>query len=210
MIRAAVFDLGGVLEIVDDDRWQAEWIARWEETAGAGSGALIGGADPQVRAALDDGSITEELIRAWCARALGLSARQAEEMLADMWDRYCGVLDVRLRDFVAELGATVRTAALSNSMDGARREDERRYGFGGLFDVLVYSHEVGVSKPDPAIYRLTERLLQVSGDEIVFLDDRMEHVRGAAGCGWHAVHHTSTDTSIEAIRALVDPSRSGR
>ncbi|MBX3098805.1 MAG: hypothetical protein KF761_04430 [Salinibacterium sp.] len=40
MIRAAVFDLGGVLEIVDDDSWQDQWIARWEGIAGALPGTL--------------------------------------------------------------------------------------------------------------------------------------------------------------------------
>lgn len=202
-IRAAVFDLGGVLEIVDDARWQAEWMGRWEDASGAGRGTLMAGASPETVAALDDGSITEQGIRAWCAEALGISADRADAMLADMWDGYCGVLDTQLRDFVVELGRTMATAALSNSADGARREDQRRYGFGDLFDVLVYSHEVGVSKPDAAIYRITEERLGVGPSEIVFLDDRPAYVLGAIQCGWHAVRHVDTAMSIAEIRARI-------
>lgn len=203
-IRAVIFDLGGVLEIVDDDRWWDAWSARWEAAAGRDPGSLMAGADPATRAALDDGSITEDAMRAWFRRALGLSPDRADAMLADLWDEYCGTLDVALRDFVFELRATVRTAALSNSADGARREEQRRYDLASLFEVVVYSHEVGVSKPDPAIYRLTERALDLRPDELVLLDDRPENVEGARACGWRAVLHRDTTASIREIRDLVD------
>ncbi|MEV4422967.1 HAD family phosphatase [Patulibacter sp. NPDC049589] len=204
-VRAVVLDLGGVLEVVDDDRWQQAWMGRWEDATGHGRGALMAGADAGTIAAYDDGSITEAGLRAWFAQALGLSDARTEAMLADMWDGYCGVLDVELRDFVLGLRPAVATAALSNSADGARREEERRYGLSDLFDVLVYSHEVGLAKPDPAIYRLTERLLDVRPDEIVFLDDRAENVAAAQACGWHAIRHTSTDASIAAVRRRLGP-----
>jgi putative hydrolase of the HAD superfamily len=206
-IRAAVFDLGGVLEMVDDDRWQLEWAARWEDHAGRPRGALDAGADARTRAALNDGSITEAQSVAWFSRALGLSAKDADRMLAEMWDEYCGVLDVPLYDLVVELRQTMKTAVLSNSVDGARREEQQRFELASIFDVLVYSHEVGCAKPDPKIYRLTEDLLGVSPDEIVFLDDRPEHVRAARSCGWHAILHTDTPASIAAIRRrIADPS----
>jgi len=165
MIRAAVFDLGGVLEIVDDDRWLAEWVARWQ--------------------------------------GLELDEAHARERQADFWNAYCGVLDEPLRDFVRELRDTLIVASLSNSADGAREEEERRYGFDELFDERVYSHEIGVQKPDAGIYRYTQELLGVEPHEIVFLDDRQSAVDGARLAGWHAVLHESTPTSIAAIRALL-------
>jgi putative hydrolase of the HAD superfamily len=192
MIRAAVFDIGGVLEIVDDDLWQDNWIARWESIAGVAPGTL--------RASPYSGP-SEADFRSRVSASLGIS--DVEEAMSEWWDAYCGELDVPLRDFVASLKPGLIVAALSNSGDGARREEQRRYGFEQLFDDLIYSHEVGVEKPDPAIYRLTEKRLGVGPSEIVFLDDRQIAVDGALAAGWNALLHVSTPESIDAIRAII-------
>ena len=195
MIRAAVFDIGGVLEVVDDDRWQDDWIARWEGLAGAAPGTLR--RSPFV-------GNSEADFRARVVSALGLTAEQADRAIAEWWDAYCGELDVPMRDFVASLSRSgLIVAALSNSGDGARREEQRRYDFESLFDELVYSHEVGVEKPDPAVYSLTQERLGVLAHEIVFLDDRAGAVDGAKAAGWHGVLHTSTPESIAAIQRII-------
>ncbi|MCU1412492.1 MAG: hydrolase [Rhodoglobus sp.] len=195
MIRAAVFDIGGVLEIVDDDRWQDQWISRWEGLAGVAPGTL--------RRSPYSGH-SEADFRVRVVTALSLSAEQADRAMAQWWDAYCGELDVAMRDFVASLSRSgLIVAALSNSGDGARREEQRRYNFEELFDHLVYSHEVGVEKPDPAVYRLTEERLGVLPHEIVFLDDRAGAVEGARAAGWHGLLHTSTPESIAAIQRII-------
>ena len=186
MIRAAVFDIGGVLEIVDDDLWQDQWMARWEAIPGA------------IRASAYLGP-TEADFRARIAPHVG----DIDAAMAEWWDAYCGQLDVPMRAFVASLRPALIVAALSNSGDGARREEQRRYGFEQLFDVLIYSHEVGVEKPDPAIYALTQQRLGVQPHEIVFLDDRASAVEGARAAGWHAVLHESTPASIAALREII-------
>ena len=53
--------------------------------------------------------------------------------------------------YVRTLRRLVRTGIVSNSADGARREESRRYGFPDLVDDNVYSNEVGLAEPDPAI-----------------------------------------------------------
>lgn len=91
-------------------------------------------------------------------------------------------------------------------MDGARREEGRRYGFPDQADVLVYSHEVGLAKPDPAIYELTTKRLGVRPEEIAFLDDQPGNVAAARDHGWHALVHEDTGRSIAWLRDLVERS----
>ena len=203
-IRAVVFDVGGVFERVDDARWPELWLSRWERRAGLPEGHVaerIARHDPGD--GVTTGKITEDELRRMYADALGLDDRDADQMMAEMWDGYCGELDVVLRDFCAGLRPPFRTAILSNSADGARREEQRRFAFEQLVDVIVYSHEVGLAKPDLAIYRLMEERLEVSPPEIVFIDDHEPNVRAAEERGWHGVLHSDTAQTIQAVSALI-------
>jgi HAD superfamily hydrolase (TIGR01509 family) len=150
------------------------------------------------------GEMSEAQMRKRWARALGLDDGLAEQLMAEMWDAYCGKLDGQMNDFAAGLRPTYATAILSNSVDGARREEQRRYGFEELVDVIVYSHEVGLAKPDPAIFRLTQERLGVEPHEIVFLDDHDGHVEAARACGWYAVWHRDTPASIQEISRMIE------
>jgi len=204
-IKAVVFDIGGVLEHVHDDAWPAIWIGGWERRMHLPAGHVAAAlAEAEPSGDMVTGEMSEAQMRELYARALGLDEDQAHQMMAEMWDAYCGELDVALRDFAAGLRPKFATAILSNSADGARREEQRRFGFEELVDVIIYSHEVGVAKPDSAIFRLTEDRLGVESHEIVFLDDHEAHVQAARACGWHAVWHRDTDVSIQEITRTIE------
>jgi epoxide hydrolase-like predicted phosphatase len=93
----------------------------------------------------------------------------------------------------------IRTALLSNSWG----LDYDRGGWAELFDALVISGEVGLRKPEPAIYRLAAERLGVQPDECVFVDDLAANVRGAAAVGMVGVHHTSLESTIGELEALL-------
>lgn len=137
------------------------------------------------------------------AAALGMSDSQTAEFTADMWNWYCGELDAEMVSFASSLRPRFRTGILSNSVAGARREEQARYGFAELVDVVVYSHEVGVAKPDPDAFRLLCRALGVEPAELVFLDDVPGHIDVARQLGIHGIVHVSTPDSIAAVEALI-------
>jgi epoxide hydrolase-like predicted phosphatase len=56
-----------------------------------------------------------------------------------------------------------------------------------LFDLVVDSCDVGLRKPDPAIFRLTCERLGVVPQAAVFLDDTRRHVETARSIGLHAI-----------------------
>lgn len=58
-----------------------------------------------------------------------------------------------------------------------------------LFDLVVDSSQVGMRKPDPAIFRLTlDCLGGLAPERTVFLDDSEGNVKAARSLGMHAVH----------------------
>ncbi len=103
--------------------------------------------------------------------------------MADMWTEYLGALNTELAGYARGLRARCRTGIISNSFVGARGRERERYHFENLADVIVYSHETGVAKPDPLIFRVACEALGVEPGELVFVDDTREHVAAARGPG---------------------------
>jgi HAD superfamily hydrolase (TIGR01509 family) len=195
-IRAVVFDIGSVLEVIDDSVFPAPF----EQRHGLAPGALLGVPDLPGDAGI--GEMTETEVRAHWQRHLALSDAHADELLADYWTWYCGTLDHELFDWFAAQRPRRKAGILSNSGPGAR-EAERVWGFEDVTDDIVYSHEVGLRKPDPAIYALAAERLGVAPYEVVFLDDVAVNVEAAREAGWHAVLHVDTARSIRELEAVI-------
>jgi putative hydrolase of the HAD superfamily len=99
---------------------------------------------------------------------------------------------------IRELG--VRTALLSNSWGGNYPRDR----FPALFDAVVISAEVGMRKPDPAIFRLAADQLGLDAEQCVFVDDLEHNVRAAEDVGMTGVWHRDPDETIHRCCALLD------
>ena len=196
MIRAVVLDIGSVLEVIDDSLFPGPFERRHGLAPGSVAAACDWPADPLV------GAMTEAETRAHWQRRLGLTD-QVDELVADQWRWYVGTLDQTLFDWFARARSRgLKTGIVSNSGPGAR-EAERHYGFEAITDDIVYSHEVGLRKPDPEIFALATSRLGVRTGEVVFLDDVPANVDAARAAGWHAVLHEATARSIEQIEAII-------
>jgi epoxide hydrolase-like predicted phosphatase len=200
-ITAVAFDIGDVLERVGP---ASLFLEKWRLRLGmprAHYDMALAGVDPD--GLIRIGGLTEAQYLARYAAALGLSDAQAGEFRSDYWDWYCGELDTKMADYAASLRPRYRTAILSNSADGARREEQARYGFEQLVDVVIYSDEVGLAKPDRAVYQLLCDRLSVAPGELVFLDDMPENVEAARALGIHGVLHNNTVESVRAVSSLL-------
>jgi putative hydrolase of the HAD superfamily len=93
---------------------------------------------------------------------------------------------------------------LSNSFLGVREKEQTAYGFEDLVDVLIYSHEVGLAKPDPAIYGLTCERLGLKPEEIIFVDDVVGHIEGARAFGMRGVIFKDNAQAIGEIEELIE------
>jgi epoxide hydrolase-like predicted phosphatase len=111
---------------------------------------------------------------------------------------------LRPDETVWELADRVRAAGrpiglLSNSWGSAIYPWER---LRATFDVLVVSGEVGLRKPDPAIYALAAERLALPPSKIVFVDDLGPNVAGARACGMIGIQHRGDGrATIDAVLA---------
>jgi putative hydrolase of the HAD superfamily len=120
---------------------------------------------------------------------------------SDFWDLYLGELNVELADYFQGLRSRTRTALLSNSFVGAREREQARYRFSEMTELIVYSHEEGVEKPDRLIYEVTWQRLGIRPEEMVFLDDVEEYVAGARELGIPAILYEDNAQAIAEIEA---------
>jgi putative hydrolase of the HAD superfamily len=95
-----------------------------------------------------------------------------------------------------------RTAILSNGVPEVISRVRSERPLEEWFDVVIVSCEVGVCKPDPAIYRTCLDRLRVPAEQTLFVDDRVENLRGAEGVGLQTYHFTG-DGSIGGLRSLL-------
>ena len=99
------------------------------------------------------GTVSEHDVHQAVTERLGLDERQLEEFMAWIWREYLGTANTELIEYARRLRPRYRTGILSNSFVGAREREQAAYGFEDLVDEIIYSHECGMSKPDPGSTR---------------------------------------------------------
>jgi len=197
-IRAVVFDIGGVLDITPRTGWEQKWEERLTLQPGELDERLM-----QVWKDGSSGKITEQQVEQRIGEILGLDRAQVEAFMADLWAEYLGELNAELAAYFAGLRPRYRTAIISNSFAGARDKEQELYGFGDICDLIVYSHEEGVAKPNPRIYELACERLGVQPEEMVFLDDSAVCVAAARELGIHAIVFSDTAQAIADVQAYL-------
>ena len=197
-MRAVILDIGGVLEYTPP----TGHTAAWEAKLGLAPGELDRRMHDVWRAG-SLGTISEREVHAAFAERLALSPADVDRFFAGVWEEYLGSLNAELTEWFAGLRPRYRTAIISNSFVGAREREQERYGFEELTETIVYSHEVGVRKPDPAIYLLACERLGVRPGEVVYLDDKEIAVEGARAVGMTAVRFRNNAQAIAEIERLL-------
>jgi putative hydrolase of the HAD superfamily len=91
---------------------------------------------------------------------------------------------------------------ISNA-DGRVRRQLEMAGLAPFFEVIVDSAEVGVSKPDPAVFRLALQRLGVAPTDAVYVGDiRRVDVEGARAAGMRALWLAPTVAAGAAERIV--------
>lgn len=195
-IKAVVFDIGGVLEFNPDTGWRQKWEKRLRLS--------VVDAIQRLDSTGRNGSLGTCSEAEWLdglREVTGMDQAQVDEFMADLWEEYVGTLNSELAKFFASLRPHYKTAILSNSFLGARKKEQDLYGFEQMTDLIIYSHEVGLAKPDLRIYALTCDRLAVQPQEVVFLDDVEANIAAARAFGIHAVRFQETAQAIADVRA---------
>ncbi|MEU8795807.1 HAD family phosphatase [Streptomyces sp. NPDC048643] len=194
--RCVILDIGGVLEITPS----TGWLLQWDEHLGLPAGSADTRLEDVWRAGAV-GAVSETQVLAEVGARLGLDIRQVESFMADLWAEYLGTPNVELIDYVRGLRSRCRLGILSNSFVGARARETAMYQFDDLVEQILYSHEIGVCKPDRRAFDMTCSRLEVRAADCLFVDDYGVNVEAARAVGMQAHLFEGNDQTIARIEA---------
>lgn len=189
-ITAIIFDLGGVLVNIDDNKSMeafqclgfntnpeafktlyATGIFQRIETGHADNTEFRQAFSPY----LPEGVSTQTFDDAWAALLLDIPPERVS-LLRSLKKHY-------------------RCFALSNTnalhVPYFTKIFEQAFGGEDLhsfFEQVFYSHEMKLRKPDPEIYRQVIRQTKLNPEQTLFIDDRIENIQSAQGVGLQAIH----------------------
>lgn len=198
-IKAIIWDVGGVMERTEDFGPRQALADRlgWEMSDLMD---LVFGKTDQHRAQLGKISLAEH----WqnIGQTLGVPAADLAQIEADFF--IGDTLDTALVDEIRALKADYTTAILSNYAANLRDKVLHEWQIGDAFDHIIISAEVGVMKPNPAIYRIALEKIGCQPEEAVFLDDFIENVAGAQAVGLHAVWFKTPAQAMAELQGILN------
>jgi putative hydrolase of the HAD superfamily len=157
----------------------------------------------QNRGPLDKGELTpaaywKSLARDAGRKVDGFTIERLQDLDIDMWD----TVEAPLLEWVQRLQANgYKTALLSNAHPRFVAHLRQNRPWLRLFDVCVFSSEVHLIKPDPAIFRHTLEKLGTDASGALFIDDRFSNVSVARTLGIESIKFTKL---VQLNRELKD------
>ena len=174
-----IFDLGGVLIDFSEQRLIDHFF-----------GALPKAEQEQLAAALfhsglwkrmDRGDFDEAgMVRETCA----LLPERLHKHVRNMVPRYFEAMPpLPANELIPLLKARGQRVYLLTNAPHAFHREKYRLPYLHLFDGVFASCDVGLLKPDPAIYRVFLRQFNLRAEECLFIDDMRANIEGAAKAG---------------------------
>ena len=145
------------------------------------------------RHAYDEGKLNGVTYWQKLARDAGLSLSPSEinelsRQDARMWTTQNPAMLAWQRNLKA---AGIRTAILSNMGDSVLENIKREFRWIDDFDVLVWSYQLHMAKPDPAIYHHTLKALGTRPEDTLFVDDKRVNIDAAQALGMKGFEFTT-------------------
>jgi epoxide hydrolase-like predicted phosphatase len=192
MIKAIIFDVGGVLIRTTDHSYRRRWEAKLGLEPGEAEDIVF---NSEMGQKAQRGEISDEELWRWIGERLDLG-QKLEDFRQDFWAG--DVLDKDLVALIRSLRPHYQTAVISNATDALHGSLAGQLGIADAFDVIVGSAYEGIMKPSPAIYKRALAALDRRAQESVFIDDFQHNVEAAQSLGMSAVHfHPGLDLAAE-------------
>lgn len=200
MIKAIIFDVGGVMVRTHDWSHRTKWDDKLNLKHGTVEQTVF---NSYMGKAAQLGEITNEAKWHWIQKEYGLSQRELLELRRDFWagDR----LDTDLISLIWQLRRNHKLAIISNWSDALNMQLTSIYPIAHAFDLVVGSAYEGIMKPNAIIFERALDRLGVEAESAVFIDDFAHNIDGAHAVGMKGIHfHKDMDLRVELEKLGVE------
>lgn len=213
--QAVIFDFGSVLHLpIDPQAFKATLKAMAAEHGFEKGGHLWGHiytSEAWERA--KRGQMTEDAFWADRLGALGIKGAGAVKAFRERLFEHAPGIHPAMRQLVYDLQGKVRLAVLSNTaVRNMARWLAEEHGMEGVFEVVVSSADVGLAKPNPAIYQLVLDRLALPPEATLFVDDLSRNTEAAEALGIPSILFATPEALRDELvrRGLLDSQASTR
>lgn len=187
-VSAIIWDLGGVILRTMDTSPREKWESRFNMEPWDLAKLVYAN---EVSAKASTGAASVDQIWKHVQNQLALADQELDKLKRDFFS--ADEIDQELISFIRKLKSQWKSGMITNAWPEMRHYIEDVWKISDAFHHIVISAEVGLVKPDPAIYQLALRQMNVAPEEAVFIDDFVENVEGAQAVGMTAIHFHSAD-----------------
>jgi len=184
-IKNIIFDLGGVIINLDTNLTIHEFnkisAIPFEEVYTQAS-------QTELFNAFDKGKITDFEFFSQLRKQIRYEGSEVDLLYA--WNAMLLDVPERRLDLLVNMQQSYNTYLLSNTCEPHIKAFENdlyiEHGvknFNDYFDKVYYSCRLGMRKPDKEIFELVLKENALVPEETVFIDDSIQHVKGAGECG---------------------------
>lgn len=189
MIRALWFDCFGVLARK----------GTWDDFKASLPADIDYAAIQQLHDQLDSGTLSQDDFLQQMHDLTGHEPELIEEVLQPNSLKNYGLLR-----YITKLRQKkYQTGIISNIATDWVRQEFLTLEEQALFDAMVFSYEVGVTKPHPEIFQAACDQLNAQPDECVFIDDSAFNAAGARDFGMTAIEYQSLEQLKEQLASII-------
>lgn len=182
MIKAGIFDVGGVLHDTSGDYIFKDIMQTFKITE-----EVLRKAWFEIIDRLGKGEITEnEFWHLFLKKTKSNKSLPKESLFLKRFIKHYNRNDDVINLVKRLKNNGYKVAVLSNSIK-PHAEYQYKIGIYQNFDIVVLSHEVGMLKPDLKIYEYILKKLLIKPEETFFVDDKLNNIEAAAKLGINGI-----------------------
>lgn len=201
IIKAIIFDLGGVVVELDFSRFFKDIIEISPLNTPNSSLLLEFWRQSDI---YHQGKMTNKEFYSQACELLQTCALNQEQF----FDSFNSVISHVKEDFLALIKTLkeqnkIKLLCLSNvNLSHWHYLLEQNKEIVELFDELILSFEVHMTKPDPRLFKLAIQKAECKPEEIVFIDDGLNNIRSARELGINGIKFTNLENLINELKSL--------
>jgi HAD superfamily hydrolase (TIGR01509 family) len=176
MYKLILFDLGGVVFTNGTKRFINDISSRY----GIPPETTLNVLDGDIGTKYREGQIGRDQF--WKLVLENLPLKESEDDLEKEW---IGDYDLipGTKEIIEKLRSEYKVMYLSDNVKERVDNLDARFGFVSWFDGGIFSHEVGVRKPNPKIYEFALQKGEAKPEETIFIDDKPKMIEPATMIG---------------------------